>query len=65
MYRQKVDISYCGDKTGFPRPGHICSRLFYRTLSLQCYSSGLAKDLSLSIECSFVVMCSLMMNLYL
>ena len=19
-YRQKVDISYCGDKTGFPRP---------------------------------------------
>ena len=23
MYRQKVDISYCGDKTGFPRIGHI------------------------------------------
>ena len=23
MYRQKVGISYCGDKTGFPRPGHI------------------------------------------
>ena len=22
-YRQKMDISYCGDKTGFPRPGHI------------------------------------------
>ena len=22
MYKQKVDISYCGDKTGFPRPGH-------------------------------------------
>ena len=20
-----MDISYCGDKTGFPRPGHICS----------------------------------------
>ena len=19
-----MDISYCGDKTGFPRPGHIC-----------------------------------------
>ena len=23
MYRQKMDISYCDDKTGFPRPGHI------------------------------------------
>ena len=23
MYRQKLNICYCGDKTGFPRPGHI------------------------------------------
>ena len=23
MYRQKVDISYCGNKIGFSRPGHI------------------------------------------
>ena len=22
-YRQKMDISYCGNKTGFPRPGYI------------------------------------------
>ena len=21
-----MDISYCGDKTGFPRPGHIYRR---------------------------------------
>ena len=22
-----MDISYCGDKTGFPRPGHICASI--------------------------------------
>ena len=22
-----MDISYCGDKTGFPRPGHIYIRI--------------------------------------
>ena len=23
-----MDISYCGDKTGFPRPGHIYGKIF-------------------------------------
>ena len=22
-YRQKLDVICCGDKTGFPRPGHM------------------------------------------
>ena len=29
-----MDISYCGDKTGFPRPGHIFAFLLEQQYSL-------------------------------
>ena len=41
MYRQKMDISYCGDKTGFPRPGHIYSDLYQLLLQLS-FSGGIS-----------------------
>ena len=36
MYRQKMDISYCGDKTGFPRPGHIC--INFKDCDFYCFA---------------------------
>ena len=29
-----MDISYCDDKTGFPRPSHICMFNFMHNISL-------------------------------
>ena len=47
-YKQKMGISYCGDKTGFPRPGHIYKlltiRLLYLCSEFRCHALRQQKD---------------------
>ena len=55
-YRQKMDINYCDDKTGFPRPGHNFNSTLHNLRMSECQLSLLINEIGqILFQCNFIV----------